>query len=246
MKNSFNSLYVNGCSFTAGHELLDIETWPVQLANKLNVDFTSQAANGQSFDSIFLNTINHLSKYKPEETLVVIGLTWPTRIGALINGMTVNLTPADLGRNKTDFEDKFNKWRRLKTPYSIESNALDLEYKDYEGTPERYYKPLEYLSRYYESLVSLDKNLDRDLSTTYLTHVLALQGYLKSAGFTYRFIDFQNTLDFLLKSFKELAPLGRQLDSLITYHLNEEDELYNGHPTAEDCKTLATKIYASI
>ena len=66
MKNSFNSLYVNGCSFTAGHELLDIETWPVQLANKLNVDFTSQAANGQSFDSIFLNTINHLSKYKPD------------------------------------------------------------------------------------------------------------------------------------------------------------------------------------
>ena len=57
MKN----LYINGCSFTAGHNLPTEQTWPVLLSEKLGTKLINQAINGQSFGSIFLNTINHLS-----------------------------------------------------------------------------------------------------------------------------------------------------------------------------------------
>ena len=67
MKN----LYVNGCSFTAGHVLKEEESWTYLLAKKLNLNLIKHARNGQSFDSIFLNTISHLSELDPKDTLVV-------------------------------------------------------------------------------------------------------------------------------------------------------------------------------
>ena len=46
-------LYVNGCSFTAGHKLEHNQTWPVKLADKLGLDLIMEAKNGQSMDSIY-------------------------------------------------------------------------------------------------------------------------------------------------------------------------------------------------
>ena len=51
MKN----LYINGCSFTAGHNLPQETSWPRLLGDKLGLNTICKAVNGQSFDSIFLN-----------------------------------------------------------------------------------------------------------------------------------------------------------------------------------------------
>ena len=75
MKN----LYINGCSFTAGDGLKDEDTWPVKLAELTNTTLYNQAKNGQSFGSIFTNSIHHLNKLDSIDTSVVIGLTWPHR-----------------------------------------------------------------------------------------------------------------------------------------------------------------------
>ena len=40
MKN----LYVNGCSFTAGHDVEEVKTWPYLLAKKLNLKLLSMLA----------------------------------------------------------------------------------------------------------------------------------------------------------------------------------------------------------
>ena len=92
MKN----IYINGCSFTAGHALQDDEIWPKLLSEKLNLNLINCAVNGQSFGSIYLNTINHLSDLDPSDTLVVIGTTWPTRYLIQYDKLNLNITPVDI------------------------------------------------------------------------------------------------------------------------------------------------------
>ena len=57
MKN----LYINGCSYTAGDNLEDKETWPYKLAQLSNTKLYDNSANGQSMGSIFVNSIKHLT-----------------------------------------------------------------------------------------------------------------------------------------------------------------------------------------
>ena len=62
--------------------------------------------NGQSFDSIFLNTISHLSELGPKDTLVVIGTTWSTRFSVLYDDLTINLHTRIIRKKKKHFHDK--------------------------------------------------------------------------------------------------------------------------------------------
>ena len=49
----FKNIYINGCSFTAGHHLKEKDTWPELLSKKLNLQKINKAINGQSFDFVF-------------------------------------------------------------------------------------------------------------------------------------------------------------------------------------------------
>ena len=53
----YKNIYINGCSFTAGYNLPQETSWPRLLGDKLGLNTICKAVNGQSFDSIFLNTI---------------------------------------------------------------------------------------------------------------------------------------------------------------------------------------------
>ena len=98
MKN----LYVNGCSFTYGHNLPKEQTWPELLSKKLNLDLINQSKNGQSFSGIVWNTIDSLIQESSDETLVVIGFTWSTRYHIRLNDENFDITPGYLNpkRNK--------------------------------------------------------------------------------------------------------------------------------------------------
>ena len=212
MKSSTN-LYINGCSFTAGHELKNEETWPTVLSKKLNSNTVNMASNGQSLDSIVINTVNHLAKADPVDTKVIIGLTWAERFGFLINNSTVNITPADLGRNKTSFQEKFSTWRRTKSPLHIDpSKGIDLSFKQYEKDRKGHHLPLEYFTKYYEALVDLDLNLDLDLNTKHLTSIILLQSFLKDREFDYRLIMWDDSIARAPKAHVELEPLYSLID----------------------------------
>ena len=49
------------------------------LSKKLGVGLINQSKNANSMGGIVFNTINHLSDLNSDDTLVVIGLTWPDR-----------------------------------------------------------------------------------------------------------------------------------------------------------------------
>ena len=106
MKN----LYVNGCSFTAGDIIEDGFTWPELLAKKMNLDLNCRAVNGNSMDTIFYNTINHLQHFDSKDTYVVIGITWPTRFGVFFDNAMINITPGDLDTKL--WKSKLSTWRR--------------------------------------------------------------------------------------------------------------------------------------
>ena len=70
----YKNIYINGCSFTAGDNIVDGLTWPELLSKKLNLKLINQSVNGNSMQSITLNSVNHLSKLSSKDTLVIIGL----------------------------------------------------------------------------------------------------------------------------------------------------------------------------
>jgi len=248
MESSTN-LYINGCSFTAGHELKNEETWPTLLSKKLNSNTVNMAANGQSLDSIILNSVNHLANANPANTKVIIGLTWKERFGLLINGSTINITPADLGINKTHFQEKFSTWRRAKSPlHTNSSKGIDISFKQYEKDRKRHYLPLEYFTKYYEALVDLDLNLDLDLSTKHLTSIVMLQSYLKAREFEYRFITWDESIKTIPKSHVVLEPLYNLIDQtkVIEYNFNKAASNNTGHPDTQDCIEISNLIYEKL
>jgi hypothetical protein len=235
----YKNIYVNGCSFTAGHELLDENTWPVLLSNLLGVPMNSLAANGQSLDNIKLNSISHLSKFDASSTLVIIGLTWKERYGFLIDGMTVNITPADIGRKKGEFNSKIGSWRRAKSPYNhldkLSRIQIDELYKK-----EEYQLPLYHYSKYYESLIKLDKNLEKDQMINHLVNIISLQSFLKTEGFDYKFILWEE-----MQYNKDLEGLINKIDysNIIEIFIPNDEIDYTSHPNTEQCKLIANKIH---
>ena len=64
-------LYVNGCSYTVGDNLDDEYTWPHLVSKKINLNLINQAKNGNSFQSIVFNSVNHLSSMNAKNTMVI-------------------------------------------------------------------------------------------------------------------------------------------------------------------------------
>ena len=102
---SSKNLYINGCSFTYGHNLLREETWPKLLSDKLNCNLINESKNGQSFQSITFNSINTLSELNPENTIVIIGLTWETRYMIQFGNEILDVSPSCLN-NEQEHEVK--------------------------------------------------------------------------------------------------------------------------------------------
>ena len=251
----YKNIYINGCSFTAGHHLLYESSWPYLLGKKLGLNTISRAVNGQSFDSIFVNTINHLSMLNSDDTLVVVGTTWSTRYSVAFDEITGNVTPVDVvGENthkklKENFDDKIHRDRRLSSPYTFDKSEIDkLYYKFYGrgdiGRPtekkQRFDKLMMSFVEYYESRLKYDNNLINNQQLNLLTKIVALEGFLKSNNFNYRFIDFagetkvqHNIIDLLDK------------EKIITFDDVWKDKYVEGHPTQEGAINVGEVLYDS-
>ena len=256
MKN----IYINGCSFTAGHALQDDEIWPKLLSEKLNLNLINCAVNGQSFGSIYLNTINHLSDLDPSDTLVVIGTTWPTRYLIQYDKLNLNITPVDIpssthnGRQretkKTNFQDKIGKHRRLSSPYEL-NPSLDILNEDNWHTFE-WSKNLslvcESFSDYYENLVRFDDNITNNQWVNFMSKLVGLQSFLENNNFEYRIVDFFNVGDVRKQenNWKKHNINNMLNESKIIYFDGEWKKKYvDGHPTKEGCVNISEVLYDS-
>ena len=245
--NKYKNLYTNGCSFTAGHELKDEERWTVHLSKLLNLEHINMAGNGQSMDSIILNSVTNLTELDPLTTMVVIGLTWKERFGFLINRTTVNITPNDIDQAGKHFSSKFSTKRRVKSPLSMDvTKIVDVSQESFIKERDKHYLVLENFSNYYKALVDLDLNLQLDLATKYITNIVLLQSYLKAQGFEYRFVEWDSMLTDMEEGIradnKELLPLYNKIDLSKVINYNHKAIDSTGHPDVKQCIEIANVI----
>tara|TARA_B100001939_G_scaffold342168_1_gene352924 strand:- start:2441 stop:3064 length:624 start_codon:yes stop_codon:yes gene_type:complete len=110
------NLYINGCSFTHGNTLPKHETWPYLLSKETKLNLINESKNGQSFGSIFYNSINTLSELDSSDTIVVIGFTWETRYMIQFGNETSDVSPSILDTkneyNGSDVQKEFGKYYR--------------------------------------------------------------------------------------------------------------------------------------
>ena len=126
---SSKNLYINGCSFTYGYKLPKEQTWPELLSKKLNLNLINESKNGQSFQSITFNSINTLSELNPENTIVIVGLTWETRYMIQFGNETLDVSPSCLNSEQShEVKNVFAKYYK----YLVENdkNLSENQYKN--------------------------------------------------------------------------------------------------------------------
>ena len=236
----YKHIYANGCSFTAGHELPEGSTWPELIGLEYNVEPIIQAKNGQSFESIVINTISQVTKLNPEDTLVLVGLTWPERYLVQFDNFNFNITPADLGRNKKSFQDKLSTWRRISSPYSTDKFKIDEMHNNLNKQKTNYV--LSSYVKFYEKLLLHDKNLYKNQKTKYITLLLLLQSFLKDKGYDFLLIKFQRDSELFADAEKNLVNSIDRSKILDFYMKDECITDTTGHPTAECSILIKDKI----
>ena len=237
MKN----LYINGCSFTAGDNLEDRETWPYKLAQLSNTTLYDNSANGQSMGSIFLNSINHLSSLSSSDTTAVIGLTWPHRHYFTYKGWNINVTNADFPKPRLG--SKLNFRRRLTSSNYLNKNLIEIEELAAELTNDRVenIEPI-YLAKreYIKAMITHNEDYTKDLFNLYSTQIISLQSFLEYKKFNYCIVGFDSNSSHI----KKLLNSNKIESSKILHFNRTENE--TGHPTAEDCDKISKKIYETI
>jgi len=251
----YKNIYINGCSFTAGHNIKDGLTWPELLAKKLNLNLINTARNGQSFDSIFLSTMNHLSELDPNDTLVVIGTTWSTRYSIQFDKYLANITPVDIvGKNKhkkrkTDFEDKLSKYRRASSPYTFDSKELEKVSSETLNRKEDFDKVCIAFTDYYNTLVECDDNLISNQHVNLMSKLVSLQCFLEQHNFDYKIVDFFNIIK-LREEESDLwdYPINKMLndENIVYFDGDWREEFVEGHPTEKGCVNISEVLYDSI
>lgn len=235
MKN----LYINGCSFTAGDGLKDEDTWPVKLAELTNTTLYNQAKNGQSFGSIFNNSIHHLSNFDSIDTSVVIGLTWPHRHYFSYSGWNINVTPADFENPR--FTSKLSRRRRISSPFHLITDIDETDRVCDNLREDENAKALYLATREYVKLsIKYNPTYKEDVFSLYYSQVLALQGYLEYKKFNYLFVAFDSVSGHVQK-IKKLGDLN--IDKILFFDITKNETM---HPTKEDCTVISNKIYETI
>ena len=244
----YKNIYINGCSFTAGHNLEEKDTWPELLSKKLNLQKINNAINGQSFDSIFTNTIAHLSNLDSNDTLVVIGNTWPTRYSIPFQTLNVNITPADIWTKKvkSTFSDKLHT-SRLVSPYDMNLDwEIRKQYLGDEGESTSLKRGFDKVCmsfvNFYKHLIKYDNNWEQNQKLYAYSKLLALKSFLEVNKFNYRIVDF-----IVPKEKSEVFDVDELYndDNYIYFGKEWRGKYVDGHPTIEGCINVSEVLYDS-
>ncbi len=257
----YKNLYINGCSFTAGHTLDNEHRWSEILSSKLNTKLFNRANNGQSMDSIFLNSILHLNKLTPEDTLVIIGLTWTPRHGTIFNNSLFNISPAHIERSTNYTESGFKSNNIVEATRRFAPTKLT--YGDEEFKKERDIF-LAKLKSFENLTVVMDKFIDyhralvkyqdeevfmKNDRLNYISKVIALQSYLKEKKFNYKIIQFPYDFELFSDIDKTLVD-EIDFNNVIKFHIGASDLISfrdeSAHPTLEHNKILVSRILESL
>jgi hypothetical protein len=238
----FKNLYVNGCSFTAGDNIKQENIWPVLLAKKLNLNLINQSKNANSLQSIVFTSVNHLSTLNKDDTLVVIGLTWPPRYMIQFKNSVVNITPVDVDKKgpKPIFGSNFSKNRRMSSAVLADErkigdffSEINLDETDI---------VLGNFAKYYKSLLRYDTDIKRNQDLNYISNLVLFQSFLKENNFNYKFISFDvNILGSIID-----VPIMSKIDNTKILLINDIPKDGTSHPTVVGCEYISEMIFEDI
>jgi hypothetical protein len=232
-----NHLYINGCSFTKGHNLPEEQSWPFLLQKELSL---SQKYENKSWNANSLGTIVKKSMFDlrncPKNTLAVIGLTWPTRYSLLIDNFFLNGGPAL-------YIDKANpQLNRIVPLYDV------INKQEYLKLIDNNKDKLQVIKKYSDFLNSLCKYDDNFIENQYFENFIKLksfESYLKSQNIDYIFIEFQNSL----KLEDKLTEIDKffEFDSkkIMTIYFDKK-EMIEAHPSQQQCIVIKDQIIKKI
>lgn len=242
-----SKLYINGCSFTKGHELTYTQTWPYLIAQQLELDLYNSSANANSMDTIITTSILQLSKFNPAETVVIIGLTWATRVGIMINNIMANVTLGDVEYDHSNWNHRIF-GDRCSFPFELENvQQVRKEFEDsvLENNVDFYEPVLKASSALLRTQITYDTNYQRTLNVKFLLNLINLQNFLKVNKFKYLFIDFQN-LDEEYKHKDELVLLNQIDREKVVYIDGNSYIKEHSHPTADACEYITKQIISRL
>ena len=187
--------------------------------------------------------------------MIVVIQPFSTRYSVAFDEITGNITPVDLvGENthkklKENFDDKIRFDRRISSPYTFEKSDSKKLYNEFYGQGDidrptekkkRFDKLMMSFVEYYESRLKYDNNLFNNQQLNLMTKVIALEGFLKSNNFNYRFIDFANETE---RKHNITDLLDKE--KIITFDDVWKSKYVEGHPTQEGAENVSEVLYDS-
>ena len=257
-------IYINGCSFTRGHNVPLNDSWPQLLGRKFNKDvinpsqFLNDSKNGNSMDTIVTRTIQQCLSFS-SETLYVIGLTWPGRYGFHINDMMFNWT---LPECKAPLPHGYSKASSAKSTL-LTGNLSKDEMK--QTFADKVCELSNQHSDFVKKRMMLDEKFMRNENLVHVRKILELQNFFKVQGVDYIFVNFNNMLfsDFLdselIKLFVKQLDVSRILDikhdivqkkffNFLDINIGRYDREYeiikgDNHPSKKGHQQICEKVY---
>ena len=150
---------------------------------------------------------------------------------------------------KENFDDKIRFDRRISSPYTFDKSETKKLFNEFYGDNDidkptekkkRFDKLMMAFVEYYESRLKYDNNLQNNQQLNLMTKVIALQGFLKSNNFNYRFIDFANETE---RQHNITDLLDKE--KIITFDDIWKSKYVEGHPTQEGAENVSEVLYDS-
>ena len=232
-----NHLYINGCSFTKGHELPEEESWPFLLQKELDLsqEYENKSQNANSLGTIVKKSMIDLRNCS-EKTLAVIGLTWSTRYSLIVDDFFTNLGPAN-------YSDKNN--FKLSRFISVFNDDIDGEDGD---LIEKRSDKNDVIQKYCDFLFELCKHDKNFIENQFYEHSFMLknlENYLTLNNIDYILVEFNNSLGFTEEKYKSLNLFDNNTKKIL--NLSIDEKRYKGsHPTKEQCIEIKEEIMKKI
>lgn len=232
-----NHLYINGCSFTKGHELPEEESWPFLLQKELDLsqEYENKSQNANSLGTIVKKSMIDLRNCS-ENTLAVIGLTWPTRYSLLIDDFFLNLGPAS-------YLDNVNPTLHNIIPLYV-THTIEEHLKLVDNNKDK----IQVIQHYQDFLTNLCKHDENFVRNQFFEHYIllkSLESYLKSRNIDYIFVEFQNSLK-LNDKLTEVQPIFEFDNQKIVCLNPDKNKMLLAHPTNEQCVEIKDEIMKKI
>lgn len=244
-------LYANGCSFTHGDELGDkgkikdyhyraINCWVGQLAQIMGIsEWENEATGGGSNDRIYRKTIQYTSSWiargeKPEDLLVILGWTNPTRTEFY-------------HEPRQDPGDEWNNQEMRQFP-ELEDNYRR-SWPTIKRTTHHNQRIWEFIKQYNEMFLHLPSD-----TTRMVNKVVTLQNHLKVLGFPFLFFNASWVIDTTNSEAVHTTSLidqkrylgfddGFQTMNWWTHEAGYTNRLPKGHPDEAAHKAWADHLY---